>query len=68
MGKVGKGVTCTVKGCGNPAVRSISVEKAASSGLPLEKGRRAYLCERHYKEFKRKTRRDRRMEKLRFMA
>jgi len=65
MGRVKKGVRCSVKGCTQPAVRSVSVERAKAAGLDVE-GRRAYLCEEHYKEFKRRRRRERLVERWRF--
>jgi len=65
MGRVKRGVECSVKGCSKPAVRSISVERAKSAGLDVE-GHRAYLCEEHYKEFKRRRRKERLVEKWRF--
>jgi hypothetical protein len=68
MGKVDKGVTCRVSGCSGQAARSLSHDKVAGSGLPIEKGRRAYLCSKHYKEYKKRTKKDRQMEKMRFMG
>ncbi len=66
MGKVGKGKLCDVKGCGRPAVRSISGEKAR--GLDVApSGRRVYLCEEHYKLWKKLTKRDRELDRLRFL-
>ena len=65
MGKVKRGVGCSVKGCSKPAVRSVSVERAKAAGLDVE-GRRAYLCEEHYKEFKRRRKKERLVEKWRF--
>ncbi|RJS86480.1 hypothetical protein CW701_02310 [Candidatus Bathyarchaeota archaeon] len=65
MGRVKKGVQCSVKGCTQLAVRSVSVERAKAAGLDVE-GRRAYLCEEHYKEFKRRRRRERLVERWRF--
>jgi len=56
MGRVKKGVQCSVKGC---------TQLAKAAGLDVE-GRRAYLCEEHYKEFKRRRRRERLVERWRF--
>jgi len=67
VGKIPKGQKCTVVGCDAPAVRSLPAEKVAGAGLRLGGGRRAYLCEKHYKEYKRRTRKERRLEKWRFM-
>ena len=64
MGRVGKGARCSVAGCGEEAVRSVSVPKAKFAGLEVE-GRRAYLCKEHYKAFKKGSRRERRIERWR---
>ncbi len=65
LGKIGKGVKCTVSGCGKDAVRSISTTKARSAGLKVE-GKRSYLCEEHYKEYKKGIKKERKIEKMRF--
>ncbi|MBN1538680.1 MAG: hypothetical protein JW939_00930 [Candidatus Thermoplasmatota archaeon] len=57
--------TCEVSGCREPAVRSISIKKAKASGLSLEGDRgNVHLCKEHYKEFKRSTREDRKLQRL----
>ena len=67
MGKVGKGVKCSVSGCGKEAARSISAEKVRMAGLSLGSGeRRAYLCENHYKEYKKRTKKERKIEQWRY--
>jgi len=68
MGKVGKGVSCMVKGCSNVAVRSISVNDlgSMSSKVVLGSSRRVYLCAEHYKEWKKLNRDRMRLERLRF--
>ena len=63
-----KGELCSVKGCGSRAVKSISTVKALDvlSKLNLDvdnRGRRVYLCEFHYKMYKKATKRDRLIEK-----
>lgn len=68
MGKVSKGEKCSVVGCGNTAVRSLSVDRVKLAGLRIEADKRAYLCESHYKEYKKKTKRDRMIEKWRYMS
>ena len=52
MGRVGKGVKCSVTGCEKRAIRSLSTEKVNSAGLKIDKARRGYLCRDHYKVFK----------------
>ena len=65
MGRVAKGVKCSVTGCKNDAVRSLPVDKVKSAGLKVGDVRRAYLCKEHYKEFKKETKKDRVLEKWR---
>ncbi len=64
MGRIEKGTRCTVVGCGRDAVRSISAPRARAAGLNVE-GRRAYLCEEHYKEYKRGSRKEKMVERWR---
>ena len=68
MGRVGKGVKCSVTGCGNDAVRSLPTGKVTAAGLKVSESRRAYLCKQHYKEFKKETKKDRMLEKWRLGA
>jgi hypothetical protein len=67
MGKIEKGINCSVVGCNQPAVRSLSSEKASEAGLNVGTSKRAYLCKKHYKEMKKKTKKQRLIEKWRFM-
>jgi hypothetical protein len=66
MGRVSKGVKCTVTGCEKDAVLSLSTEKASSAGLAVGQAKRAYLCKEHYKQFKKKSKKDRMLEKWRY--
>jgi hypothetical protein len=66
MGRVAKGVKCSVVGCGEEAVRSLSAAKVNSSGLNVGEVRRAYLCKRHYKEYKKGTKKEKLLEKWRY--
>lgn len=54
MGRVDKGVNCSVSGCTNSAERSISGSKASmASDLEVNtSNKRVYLCRQHYKEWK----------------
>lgn len=63
MGKVGKGVPCSVKGCDAPAVKSVSYDEVSRAGLPLKGSRRAYLCRVHWKEFKKLTKKERMLKR-----
>jgi len=66
LGRVAKGVKCSVKGCSNPAVRSLSAAKVSSAGLDVGSGRRAYLCKEHYREYKKRTKKEKRLDKWRY--
>lgn len=65
MGRVSKGVKCSVEGCGKEAVKSLSVEKVKACGLKISGDRRVYLCKDHYKEYKKASRKDKFIEKWR---
>ncbi|HIH87830.1 TPA: hypothetical protein HA344_01305 [Candidatus Bathyarchaeota archaeon] len=65
LGKIDKGQKCTVKNCKQDAVRSVSVEKAKAAGLEVE-GKNAYVCEEHYKQFKKGNKKSDQIEKWRF--
>lgn len=66
MGRIEKGVKCSVSGCGGEAVRSLSAGKVKTAGLKVGNEKRAYLCKKHYKEYKKKTKKDKQIEKWRY--
>ena len=67
MGRIDKGVKCSVSGCSREAARSVSTDKAKAAGLNVGSGeKRAYLCKEHYKELKKKTKKDKTLEKWRY--
>ena len=66
MGRVAKGVKCSVVGCGKDAVRSLSRENVSAAGLKVDDARRSYLCREHYKEYKKGTKKDKMLEKWRY--
>ncbi|MCJ7634259.1 hypothetical protein MUP77_17950 [Candidatus Bathyarchaeota archaeon] len=68
MGKIEKGVTCNVSGCTEKAVRSVSLARAERAKLKIEDSRHAYLCQNHYREFKKKNRKDQTLERMRWNA
>ena len=68
MGKVEKGIKCNVVGCSDSAVRSISSEKVTEAGLDIGTARRGYLCKKHYKEMKKKSKKNRMIDKWRYMT
>jgi len=66
MGRVSKGVQCSVEGCEKKAARSLSADKVSAAGLKVQVTRRAYLCKDHYKEYKKATRKDKMLDKWRY--
>ena len=67
MGRIDKGQKCNVAGCGREAVRSITAEKVRKAGLNVSTNeKRAYICKEHYKEYKKKTKKDKTLDKWRF--
>lgn len=67
MGRVDKGVPCSVQGCSNSAERSLSRDSISGSDLRISgDGRRAYLCHDHYKQWKKATKDSRGLERARF--
>jgi len=66
MGKIDKGVTCSVAGCTEMAIRSISAEMTSEAKLKTAEARRAYLCKKHYKELKKRLKQDRRLQRWRW--
>ena len=58
---------CDVSGCEDDHHRSLSrkkVDNALSGHSVKGGGKRAKICKKHYKEFKKKTKDDRKMESL----
>ncbi len=66
MGKVQKGVKCSVTGCTNNAERSMSRDQIGKSSLKVSGEHRAFLCHDHYKEWKKETKKDRELDRARF--
>jgi len=67
LGRIDKGQKCSVVGCSREAERSIPVDKARAAGLNVGSGeKRAYLCKEHYKEYKKKSKKDKTLEKWRY--
>ena len=70
MGKVKKGILCSIEGCTEPASRSLSKDSIGQSlndsGLRVKgTGNRVYLCEKHYKPVKKQLKKTRKTELLR---
>lgn len=68
MGRIDKGAKCSVSGCGKEAVRSISADKVKLAGLRVGNEKRAYLCREHYREYKKKTKKDKQLERWRYQG
>lgn len=68
LGRIDKGVRCSASGCSRDAVRSLSADKVRSAGLKIGNEKRAYLCKEHYKEYKKKTKKDKQLEKWRYTS
>ena len=66
MGKIEKGVTCSVSGCAEKAVRSVSGAMAERAKLKVEDSRHVYLCQNHYREFKKNNQKDQELERMRW--
>ncbi len=64
MGRIEKGEKCNV--CGKEAVRSISADKVKAAGLNAGSDKRTFLCKDHYKEYKKKTKKDKTLDKWRY--
>ncbi|MEM2123122.1 MAG: hypothetical protein QXE79_05760 [Candidatus Bathyarchaeia archaeon] len=65
MGKVARGVKCGIAGCEREAIRSIASGKLDMFEVEPTRSGRVYLCAYHYKEYKKKTRKERIIEKWR---
>jgi hypothetical protein len=68
LGRIDKGEKCGVVGCSREAERSIPLDKAKSAGLNVKGEKRAYLCHEHYKDYKKKSKKDKTLEKWRYGA
>lgn len=72
MGKIKQGTICSVEGCNNNAIRSFSKDKVIQAlqkggvNLTESRRRRAYLCQEHYKLFKKHQRQEKKIDKWRY--
>jgi len=56
--------TCDVVGCDEEAVKTVSRKKAEKIfNLKGGKSTKVHLCKKHYKEFKKKTKKERELER-----
>jgi hypothetical protein len=69
LGRVEKGIGCSVPGCPNSAERSLSRQQLSGSGLSAGgEGRRVFLCREHYKAWKKATKKDKSLQRSRWSA
>ena len=67
MGRIEKGVNCSVSGCKNEAARSFLTDKVKAAGLSVSsQEKHAYICKEHYKEYKKKTKKDKTLDRMRW--
>jgi len=61
-----KSTPCGVEGCSAQAERSVHGKKVEKSGLRLrsDPAKNVHLCRDHYREFKKKTKQDRLLDRL----
>ncbi len=56
---------CEIEGCKSEAVRSISGKQVDKAGMSVaDPSKSVHLCQAHYREFKKKTKKDRTLERL----
>lgn len=57
---------CDIQGCKEPAERSLNAKRVEGAGLNISEtaGSNLHLCKKHYREFKKKTKQDRELERL----
>lgn len=57
---------CDISGCEKTAERAVSGKKVDKAGLSLssDPAKPAHLCREHYRDFKKKTKKDRVLERL----
>jgi len=72
LGKIDRGINCSIVDCNKSAIRSLSYSEfskvAPKAGLSIGSNapRRVYLCEDHYKVFKKFLRKEKMYEKWRY--
>jgi hypothetical protein len=67
VGRIEKGVKCSVSGCNREAARSITTDKVKAAGLKVSSNeKRAFVCKEHYKEYKKKTKKDKTLDRWRW--
>ena len=56
--------TCDVVGCENDAVKTVARKKAEKIFNLGGRGTKVHLCKEHYKEYKKRTKKERKLERI----
>ena len=58
--------SCDVAGCDREAARSVSGKKVEKAGISVssDPSKNAHLCKDHYRDYKKKSKKDRQLERL----
>ena len=67
MGKISKGVECSLNDCSSSAIRSINSKNVDSNQFPTSSdSNKVYFCNEHYKSWKKSTKELRKSERARY--
>ena len=67
MGKISKGVECSLNDCSSSAIRSINRKNVDSEQFPVSSNsNKVYFCTEHYKSWKKSTKELRKSERARY--
>ena len=67
MGKISKGVECSLNDCSSSAIRSINSKNGDSEQFPISSdSNKVYFCNEHYKSWKKSTKELRKTERARY--
>ena len=67
LGRIEKGIGCSITDCSNSATRSLSRDKGGTEKLKIsDEGKRIYLCQLHYKNWKKESKKYRELERVRY--
>ena len=67
MGKISKGVECSLNDCSSSAIRSINSKNVDSEQFPVSSdSNKVYFCNEHYKSWKKSTKELRKSERARY--
>ena len=64
--KMQMSANCDISGCKETAERSVAVKRIEAAGMKVSdvEGSNAHLCKKHYREFKKKSKTDRELDRL----